>query len=147
MSSSKLFLYFARDAWASRSSAACCSTLATRCLLMATCGFKHTYTRMYVCVYICTCRVHTCIHTCTRIYVYMYILMATCEFKPYMHTDDQCPSSVSFIGLAGTMYIRCMYVRHFWQGIHQIHGHFRCEYTVLANPTHVSLGKNIHAHR
>jgi len=27
------------------------------------------------------------------------------------------------------------YIRYFWQGIHQIYGHIRCIYTVLANPT------------
>ena len=28
-----------------------------------------------------------------------------------------------------------MYVRYFWQGNHQIYGHIRGVYTVLANPT------------
>ena len=29
-----------------------------------------------------------------------------------------------------------MYIRYFWQGNHHTHGHIRCVYTVLANPTH-----------
>jgi hypothetical protein len=28
-----------------------------------------------------------------------------------------------------------VHVRYFWQGNHQIHGHIRCIYTVLANPS------------
>ena len=32
-----------------------------------------------------------------------------------------------------TVYLRC-----FWQGDHQIYGHVRCIYTVLAKPKHVS---------
>ena len=38
------------------------------------------------------------------------------------------------------IYIRCMYtvyIRYFMQGNHQIYGHIRCIYTVLANPTHM----------
>jgi len=35
------------------------------------------------------------------------------------------------LGLARTIYIR-----YFWQGNHQIYGHIRCIFTVLANPTH-----------
>ena len=30
-----------------------------------------------------------------------------------------------------------MYIRYFWQGHHQIYGHIRFIYTVLANPKHV----------
>jgi hypothetical protein len=37
------------------------------------------------------------------------------------------------VGLARTIYI--VYIRYFWQGNHQIHGHIRCIYTVLANPS------------
>ena len=29
-----------------------------------------------------------------------------------------------------------MCLRYFWQGNHHTYGHIRCEYTVLANPTH-----------
>ena len=32
-----------------------------------------------------------------------------------------------------------VYLRYFWQGNHQIYGHIRCIYTVLANPTHADL--------
>jgi len=31
-----------------------------------------------------------------------------------------------------------VYIRYVWQGFHQIYGHIRCIYTVLANPTNKS---------
>jgi hypothetical protein len=34
----------------------------------------------------------------------------------------------------GQNHIYTVYIWYFWQGIHQIHGHIRCIYTVLANP-------------
>jgi hypothetical protein len=37
----------------------------------------------------------------------------------------------------GQSYIYTVYIRWFWQGNHQIYGHIRCIYTVLANPMHV----------
>jgi len=33
----------------------------------------------------------------------------------------------------GQNHIYTVYVRYFWQGKHQIYGHIRCIYTVLAN--------------
>ena len=36
--------------------------------------------------------------------------------------------------------IHTVYIRYFWQGDHQIYGHIRSIYTVLANPTHVRYG-------
>jgi hypothetical protein len=38
-----------------------------------------------------------------------------------------------------------VYTWYFWQGNHQIYGHIRCVYTVLANPTQVSSHR-CHAH-
>ena len=35
----------------------------------------------------------------------------------------------------GQNYIYTVYIRYFWQGNHQIYGHLRCIYTVLANPS------------
>jgi len=37
---------------------------------------------------------------------------------------------------SGQNYIYTVCIRYFWQGNHQIYGHIRCIYTVLANPTH-----------
>jgi hypothetical protein len=34
----------------------------------------------------------------------------------------------------GQNHICTVYIRYFWQGNHQIYGHIRCIYTVLANP-------------
>jgi len=42
----------------------------------------------------------------------------------------------TYAGLARTIYIYTVYIRYFWQGNHQIYGHIRCIYTVLANPLH-----------
>jgi hypothetical protein len=36
----------------------------------------------------------------------------------------------------GQNHIYTVYIRYFWQGIHQRYGHIRGIYTVLANPTH-----------
>ena len=36
----------------------------------------------------------------------------------------------------GQNHIYTAYIRYFWQGNHQIYGHIRCIYTVLANPKH-----------
>jgi len=35
---------------------------------------------------------------------------------------------------AGHNHIYTVCIRYFWQGNHQIYGHIRCIYTVLANP-------------
>jgi len=37
----------------------------------------------------------------------------------------------------GQNHIYTVYIRYFWQVNHQIYGHIRCVYTVMANPTHV----------
>jgi hypothetical protein len=44
--------------------------------------------------------------------------------------DDAC------LELARTIYI--VYIQYFWQGNHQIYGHVRCSYTVLASPMYDS---------
>jgi hypothetical protein len=46
-----------------------------------------------------------------------------------------------FVGLARTIYLRlrCAGIRYFRQGNHQIYGHIRCIYTVLANPDYLQL--------
>jgi len=44
------------------------------------------------------------------------------------------------VGLAiGHNHIYTVYIRYFWQGNHQIYGHIRCIYTILANPKHVCM--------
>ena len=37
----------------------------------------------------------------------------------------------------GQNHMYMVYIRYFWQGNHQIYGHIRCIYTVLANPRHL----------
>jgi hypothetical protein len=43
----------------------------------------------------------------------------------------------------GQNHIYTVYIRYFWQGNHQIYGHIRCIYTVLANPTYVYWGRRV----
>jgi len=38
----------------------------------------------------------------------------------------------------GQNHIYTVFVRYFWQENHQIYGHIRCIYTVLAKPIHVT---------
>jgi len=40
----------------------------------------------------------------------------------------------------GQNHIYTVYIWCFWQGNHQIYGHIRCIYTVLANPTYLRKG-------
>ena len=42
------------------------------------------------------------------------------------------------VGLATTICIYTVYIRNFWQGNHQIHGHIQCTYAVVANS--ITLG-------
>jgi len=47
----------------------------------------------------------------------------------------------------GQNHVYTAYIRYSWQGYHQMYGHIRCIYTVLANPMHVeSLGCNAVMH-
>jgi len=50
-----------------------------------------------------------------------------------------CARNKHLITRVGQNHIYTEYIRYFWQGNHQIYGHIRCIYTVLANPTHYSL--------
>ena len=40
----------------------------------------------------------------------------------------------------GQNHIYTVCIRYYWQGNHQIYGHIRCIYTVLANPRYVAWG-------
>ena len=56
-----------------------------------------------------------------------------CFMCGYM--EDVCVIYHIYIGLARTIYILyTVNIRYFLQGNHQIYGHIRCVYTVLANP-------------
>jgi hypothetical protein len=37
----------------------------------------------------------------------------------------------------GQNHMYTMYIRYSWQGSHQVYGHIRCVYMVLANPTYI----------
>ena len=45
------------------------------------------------------------------------------------------------VGLARTIYIRCIGIRYFWRGNHQIYGHTRCICTLLSSPTYTVVRK------
>ena len=45
------------------------------------------------------------------------------------------PSQMARVGQNHIYNIYTAYIQYFWQGKHQIYGHIRCIYTVLANPT------------
>ena len=45
----------------------------------------------------------------------------------------------------GQNHIYTVYIRSFWQGNHQVYGHIRCIYTVLANPTYMQCSLPNHA--
>ena len=49
-------------------------------------------------------------------------------------SDAVCTTASKFITRVCQNHIYTVYIRYFWQGIHQIYGHIRCIYTVLANP-------------
>jgi len=59
------------------------------------------------------------------------LLLAT-EYAPILH-DRSTP----IMHRVGQNHIYTVYIRCFWQGNHQIYGHIRCIYTVLANPIFV----------
>jgi hypothetical protein len=53
----------------------------------------------------------------------------TCKYKAKMHLVYM------HAGLARAMHTYTVYTRNFCQGSHQIYGHTRCIYTIVANPT------------
>jgi len=50
----------------------------------------------------------------------------------------QAPCTQANMCRMGQNHVYTVYIRYFWQGDHQVHGHIRCIYTVLANPKHAS---------
>ena len=46
---------------------------------------------------------------------------------------------IPYIRRVGQNHIYTVYILYFWQKIHQIYGHIRCIYTVLANPIYTPL--------
>ena len=53
---------------------------------------------------------------------------------PALDTHTACIRRMCRVG---QNHIYTVYIQYFWQGNHQIYGHIRCIYTVLANCTHV----------
>jgi len=97
--------------------------------------------RIYIAVKI-VLAVRTVYHTyAVYIYIYIYIyirfwptLLTKLPLSVLLHTGHR-----SQLGLARTIYMygtSGVYIRYFWQGYHQIYGHVRCLYTVLADLNH-----------
>jgi len=97
-------------------------------------------------------------HTSMRVVVVAAAAMPSAVLR----REEPCSSHIH-VGLARTIYIRCVclqyllgqdhltsicrvgqnhiytvYIWYTWQGNHQIYGHIRCIYTVLANPTYMT---------
>jgi hypothetical protein len=56
------------------------------------------------------------------------------------HEPQQNLNRIFIINRVGQNHIYTVHVRYFWQGNHQIYGHIRCIYTVLANPNNKQEG-------
>ena len=69
-------------------------------------------------------------HVCVYVFVCMCVCVCVCITHMYR---------------AGQNREYSVYIRYIYQGNHQIYGHMRCVYTVLANLTHVS-DAHTHAH-
>jgi len=57
-----------------------------------------------------------------------------------MHIEDLSRQRWGMVRV-GQNHIYTVYIRYFWQGNHQIFGHIRCIYMVLANPTQNCKGR------
>jgi hypothetical protein len=55
----------------------------------------------------------------------------TCRSSSYAFAS----AAAAHLNRVGQNHTYTVYVRYFWQGNHQIYGHIRCTYTVLAKPT------------
>jgi len=88
-------------------------------------------------VYICTVydQIYFCMHRIYALYMTVYICTVHDRvYAPYMTVNLVIPlPKIPYIYRVGQNPIYTVYVRYFWQGNHQIHGHIRCIYTVLAN--------------
>ena len=92
-----------------------------------------------------TVRSHT--HTHTQIHSEITPPPPPTHTHTYTHTQAQAATLCNGVclGLARTIYIRCMYCI-FWLGNHQIYGHIRRTHTVLANPKHAPQATCTHMH-
>jgi len=73
-----------------------------------------------------------CHHASSRLAKTIYILGKCTVTK-----TGQSP----IIRRVGQNHIYTVHIRYFWQGNHQIYGHIRCIYTVLANPNYMVIYK------
>jgi hypothetical protein len=75
--------------------------------------------------------------TCT---ITGHLLLIMCIITGYLHLITCTITRV------GQNHIYTVCIRYFWQGNHQIYGHIRCLYTVLANPNHNRTPPPHHVH-
>jgi hypothetical protein len=64
--------------------------------------------------------------------------MSASKTKRFLHVKSYMLNLLLNMSRVGQNHIYTVYIRYFWQGNHQIYGHIRCIYTVLANPKHVT---------
>ena len=94
-----------------------------------------------LCVYVC---VWTCMRVCVGVCAYVYVCVYICiQLSPLALFAIQKLEVVNWrtrgsalwtVCRVGQNHICTVYIRCFWQGNHQLYGHIRCFYTVLANP-------------
>ena len=115
----------------------CVCVFVCNCVFVCVC---FVYVRAYVCVRVCV-RASVCVSgfVCKLTLMKSKILPvipgdpARCMCTRHTGSSEQCQD----MRRVGQNHIYTVYIRCFWQGNHQIYGHIRCIYTVLANPRYV----------
>jgi hypothetical protein len=79
--------------------------------------------RMCACMCLCACVRYACVR-----------YACVCLHQTQL---DGC-RALKCICRVGQNHIYTVHIWYFWQGNHQIYGHIRCIYTVLANPMYVT---------
>jgi hypothetical protein len=82
------------------------------------------------------------VYTCTDVHLVVLEWMHICTSVPSYPGACRVPQQVGldrtmYIYRVGQNHIYTVFIRYFWQGNHQIYGHIRCIYTVLANPIYI----------
>jgi len=117
------------------------------CVSMCVCDYVHVLAFVCVCVrvYPCVCEC-ACVCASVCVFVRSCVLVGAYASSTSYQNKSSVPKrkySTSYQNKAqayrvGQNHIHTVYIRYFWQGNHQIYGHIRCIYTVLANPTSIA---------
>jgi len=102
-----------------------------------------------VCIYVCVCAQNICFVMRTKLHRASVRLarpnahavhgrdMTVISLPSRLCTGTPNICTYVHICRVGQNHIYTMYIRYFRQGNHQIYGHIRCIYTVLANSTYM----------